>query len=86
VEEADTLPSSIVAIEGSEDSPRFVLTDRRLIYPNASGSLNPGDRLTVRYAGGGYGAPDRRDRDRVLADLRHGYITESAARGIYKLS
>ena len=65
----------------------FVLNDGQFIHPKARSALKPGDRLTIRYAGGGgYGPPDRRDRDRVLADLRHGYITERAAREIYKLS
>ena len=48
--------------------------------------LGPGDRPTIQYAGGGgYGPPDRRERDRVLSDLRHGYITERAAREVYTL-
>jgi len=55
-------------------------------HPKARSALKPGDRLTIRFAGGGYGPPDGRDRDRVLSDLRHGYITERAAREAYKLT
>jgi N-methylhydantoinase B len=66
---------------------RFILNDGQFIHPKARSTLKPGDRLTIRYAGGGgYGPPDARDRDRVLSDLRHGYITEPAARETYKLT
>jgi N-methylhydantoinase B len=66
---------------------RFVLNDGQFIHPKARSTLKPGDRLTIHYAGGGgYGPPERRDRDRVLSDLRHGYITERAARETYKLA
>ena len=63
-----------------------VLHDGQFIHPKARSSLKPGNRLTIRCAGGGgYGPPDGRDQDRVLSDLRHGYITESAACEVYKL-
>lgn len=66
---------------------RFVLNDGQFIHPKARSSLKPGDRLTIQYAGGGgYGPPDRRDRDRVQWDLRNGYITSHAAREIYRLA
>lgn len=65
---------------------RFVLNDGQFIHPKARSTLRPGDRLTIQYAGGGgYGPPDRRDRHRVAADLRQGYIIERAAREIYRL-
>ena len=55
-------------------------------HRRARGSLRPGDRLTIQYAGaGGYAPPQRRERDRVLSDLRHAYITDGPARAIYKL-
>ncbi len=45
-----------------------------------------GDRLRVRYpGGGGYGDPRRRNRALVRADLAAGRISESAARGEYGL-
>lgn len=46
--------------------------------------LKRGDVVSFRLAGaGGYGAPMERDRDRVLADLRDGHISERTAREIY---
>ena len=66
---------------------RFVLNDGQFIHPKARSALKPGDRLTIRYAGGGgYGPPEKRDRDRVVWDLRNGYITDRAARTLYNLS
>lgn len=45
-----------------------------------------GDRLRVRYAGGGgFGDPRQRDRDAVRADLESGLISETAAREVYGL-
>jgi len=43
-----------------------------------------GDRVVVQPAGsGGYGDPLRRERERVLADVADGYISEDAARQLY---
>ena len=48
--------------------------------------LQPGDRLTIHYAGGGgYGAPSERDLELVERDLRNGLISEQVAREIYRL-
>ena len=45
-----------------------------------------GDRLRVRYpGGGGFGDPRKRDREAVRADLEAGRISEQAAREIYGL-
>jgi N-methylhydantoinase B len=45
-----------------------------------------GDRLRVRYpGGGGYGDPRLRDRDAVRADLEAGRISETAAHDEYGL-
>ena len=66
---------------------RLVLNDGEFIHPKARSSLRPGDRLAIQYAGGGgYGPPEERDRERVLDDLRNGYISVRAAEGIYGLS
>ncbi|GEO39996.1 hydantoin utilization protein B [Skermanella aerolata] len=48
--------------------------------------LEPGEWI-VSYSsgGGGYGAPLRRDPERVLHDLREGWITPERARSIYGL-
>ena len=46
--------------------------------------LQPGDRLTLRFSGGGgYGDPGQRDRKAVEADLRAGYISVEQAYGVY---
>lgn len=46
--------------------------------------VHAGDRVTVRPAGGGgYGDPLTREPERVLADLRDGYISEVSARDHY---
>ena len=73
---------------GSPGGPlRFVLNDGQFIHPKARSTLKPGDRLTIHYAaGGGDGSPERGDRDRAASDLRHGYITERAAREVYGLT
>ena len=48
--------------------------------------LAPGDRMFVRYpGGGGYGDPKDRDREAVRNDLAAGVISEEAARTVYGL-
>jgi N-methylhydantoinase B len=65
---------------------RFILNDGGTVHPKAKSVLRPGDRLTIQYAGGGgFGPPERRGRDQVLADLRSGYITGAAAREVYRI-
>lgn len=65
---------------------RFVLNDGGHIHPKAKSNLRPGDRLVVRYAGGGgYGRPADRSLQMVLDDVRDGYISERAAQEIYEL-
>ena len=34
--------------------------------------------------GGGYGAPAERPREKVLADVRDGYVTPEAAKRVYR--
>jgi N-methylhydantoinase B len=49
-------------------------------------TLKRGDRLNLDYAGGGgYGPPGERDAAAVAADLRDGFISEDAAKAIYRL-
>ena len=46
--------------------------------------MKTGDRLILQSAGGGgYGDPLSRETDRVMADLRSGFISETLARKIY---
>ena len=45
-----------------------------------------GDRIHVRYAGGGgYGNPRERDRDLVRADVEAGVVSQKAAQKVYGL-
>lgn len=45
------------------------------------------DRMRIRLAGGGgYGAPELRERAAVIADLQDGLISLDAARDVYRLS
>jgi len=47
-------------------------------------SLDPGERVSVRTpGGGGYGAPDERDPQAVLADVRDGKVSTDKARAVY---
>ncbi|UCH35657.1 MAG: hydantoinase B/oxoprolinase family protein [Armatimonadota bacterium] len=56
--------------------------------PKVSGvRLEPGAVLSVRTpGGGGYGPPERRARERVLADLRAGRISRRTATEVYGVS
>jgi N-methylhydantoinase B len=56
------------------------------VHPKARRQVNPGDILTLRYAGGGgYGPPEERELERVLDDLRNGLISEELARQAYRI-
>ena len=47
-------------------------------------NLNQGDIISVRTgAGGGWGDPKRRPREKTLADVRAGYMKPNIARDIY---
>ena len=48
--------------------------------------VNPGDRIKVRYpGGGGYGDPRERPRGEVHADVRQGLVSETKAKELYEL-
>jgi N-methylhydantoinase B len=48
--------------------------------------VNEGDVIRIRTgSGGGYGDPRRRPRERVLDDVRQGYVTAARARSAYGL-
>lgn len=72
---------------GLPGAPSYVaLDDGTRPHPKSRSSVNPGQRITLLYAGGGgYGDPKQRDRDAVRADLRDGYISAEAARRDYGL-
>ncbi len=49
--------------------------------------LVPGDVISVRTCGGGgYGAPEQRDPERVLRDVLQGKVSAERARDIYKVA
>jgi N-methylhydantoinase B/oxoprolinase/acetone carboxylase alpha subunit len=46
--------------------------------------LKPGDEVLIESpGGGGYGDPHERDRARVQADLREGFVSAESARELY---
>ena len=62
------------------------LSDGRMPHPKSRDTIRPGDRLIVRYAGGGgFGDPRERPRALVERDLRDGYVSLDAARSLYGL-
>ena len=53
-------------------------------HPKSHYVLRPGQRVLLKLpGGGGYGAPFEREPQRVLADLKQGYITFEAAERDY---
>ena len=66
-------------IDGKEDLER----------PNAklrNQRLKPGDALILRTGGGGgFGAPQERDRELVIRDVRQGYVSAEVARTVYRV-
>ena len=65
---------------------RIILNDGQFIHPKSQTDLNPGDRLTLNYAGGGgFGPPDKRDLKMVEEDLSEELISHESAKAIYQL-
>jgi len=53
-------------------------------HPKSRSMLKPGDRLTLRFGGGGgFGDPKQRDKNAVKADVRDGYVSAGIARSVY---
>jgi len=49
--------------------------------------LKEGDSFTLRAGGGGgFGAPESREPERVASDVKQGYISNVAARDIYRVA
>jgi len=68
-------PSSI-ALNGNEDA----------LPTKGKSRIQKGDRLRIRYpGGGGYGDPGRRNKAAVRDDLKEGLISEEAAHRVYGL-
>lgn len=70
---------------GGHGAPvEITLRDGSRPHPKSRSTLKPGDRLTLRFGGGGgFGDPGLRERGAVLADLRDGYVSPEAARTLY---
>lgn len=55
-----------------------------IVHPKGSYVLQPGDTITLTQAGGGgIGDPRDRPRDKVLADVRNGFVTAEGAKRDY---
>lgn len=53
-------------------------------HPKARSTLDPGERLILRFGGGGgYGPVEKRDAEAVRKDLKYGYITPDYAKRHY---
>jgi N-methylhydantoinase B len=62
------------------------LQDGTKPHPKSRSILQPGDRLTLRFSGGGgFGNPHERDRAAVTADVQNGYVSSQAAGSLYGL-
>ena len=71
---------------GGDGSRRTLLIEGRPVHPKGAHTLAPGQRFTMRDAGGGdFGDPAARPRAKVLADLEEGLITAGTARAVYGL-
>jgi N-methylhydantoinase B len=59
-------------------------SERVVLARDGNVRLGPGDVLRVEQAGGGgYGDPRTRSAERVLEDVREGYVSPEAARDVY---
>jgi len=64
--------------------PRFVREDGVELNPKGIATVAPGQSVTIRtHGGGGYGPPGDREREKVLNDVRDGYVTREAAKSAY---
>jgi N-methylhydantoinase B len=65
---------------------KIFLNDGRFIHPKSQTVLQPGDKLSIHYAGGGgFGEPRERERSAVEDDVREERISRAAAENIYGL-
>jgi N-methylhydantoinase B len=70
---------------GAPGAPaEITISDGTRPHPKSRTTIQPGARLTMRYAGGGgYGDPRQRDPALVREDVRNGYVSPAAARSAY---
>jgi N-methylhydantoinase B len=78
--------------DGLDGSPNYVEVIRadgsRETHAVVTGlRVDEGDVIRIHTGnGGGYGDPRRRSRDKVVDDVRNGFITEEEAASIYGLT
>ena len=61
--------------------------DGRVPHPKSRTVIRPGEKLTLRYAGGGgYGDPNARPSERIEADVADGYVSAADAARYYRWS
>ncbi len=62
------------------------LRDGTRPHPKSKTVIQPGELVTMQYAGGGgYGDPRERSRDALLDDIENGYVSAEAASMVYGL-
>lgn len=65
--------------------PYFRLEDGTPLDPKGIATIGPGQAAEIRtHGGGGYGPPEERPKDKVLADVRDGYVSRDAAKRVYR--
>ena len=65
----------------------IALSDGTRPHPKSRSDLKPGDRLTLRFSGGGgYGEPAKRDPAALRRDVALGYVSEAVAKRDYKMN
>ena len=63
-----------------------MLIEGRPVHPKGAHVVAPGERFTMRDAGGGgFGDPADRPRAKVLADVADGLISPATAREVYRV-
>ncbi|MBI3514978.1 MAG: hydantoinase B/oxoprolinase family protein [Proteobacteria bacterium] len=77
-------PASGLVGGGPGASAEIALGDGTRPHPKSRTSLKPGERLIMRYSGGGgYGDPHQRDPAAVRRDVAAGYVSREAAKRDY---
>lgn len=71
---------------GHPAAPAELAVNERAVRTGQDLILGAGDVVTTRtQGGGGYGNPRRRDRQKLLADIRAGLVSAAAAEAVYGL-
>jgi N-methylhydantoinase B len=69
---------------GAAGDPHGYAIEGQPVPPIGRSTLQTGERLVFRLpGGGGYGDPSARDPDRILQDVRDGFVTVEGARRDY---